>query len=153
MGGNQGDVLGHLAAAREALAGWSRGPLEVSPTYVSEPWGRPEQPEFQNQVVGLVPAMGPWAMLDHLQALERSAGRTPGERWGPRPLDLDLLCWGDRVIDTPRLSLPHPRLTERRFVLAPWADVAPEFVVPGLGRSVAELLAACPDPCWVRRSS
>jgi len=153
MGGNLGDVPAHLAAARRALVEWSTEPLVESPLYASEPWGLVDQSPFVNQVIGLALMGEPGELLDRLQALERERGRVPGPRWGPRPLDLDLLCWSDRQIHTPRLSVPHPRIAERRFVLAPWADVAPDLVVPGLSRSVADLLAACGDRSWVRRCS
>lgn len=83
-------------------------------------------------------------MLGLLRRLEAEAGRQPGERNGPRPLDLDLLLYADLTLDLPELVLPHPRLAERRFVLAPLADLRPDLVVPGTGRTVASLLAAAP---------
>ncbi len=80
-------------------------------------------------------------MLGLAQALERAAGRRPGPRYGPRPLDIDLLLWGSRTSEAPDLTLPHPRLRERRFVLAPLAELAPDLRVPPDGATVAELLA------------
>jgi 7,8-dihydro-6-hydroxymethylpterin-pyrophosphokinase len=84
-------------------------------------------------------------LLGLLRRLEAEAGRKPGERNGPRPLDLDLLLYSDLTLDLPELVLPHPRLLQRRFVLAPLADLRPDLVVPGTGRTVASLLAAAPE--------
>ena len=89
-------------------------------------------------------ALAPRALLGLLQELERAAGREPGPRWGPRPLDLDLLLHGERRVDEPDLVVPHPRLAERSFVLGPLAAVLPTAVVPGTGATVAELVAALP---------
>jgi 2-amino-4-hydroxy-6-hydroxymethyldihydropteridine diphosphokinase len=151
LGGNVGDVAATLAAARAELQALSAASPVFSPMYESEPWGAPDQPPFLNQVAGIVPTRDPRATLAALQAIEARHGRVRRERWGPRPLDLDLLCWPGVESSDPLLTLPHPRLAERRFVLAPWADVAPDLVV--FGRTVRELLRACSDPCWVRRSS
>jgi 2-amino-4-hydroxy-6-hydroxymethyldihydropteridine diphosphokinase len=90
-------------------------------------------------------------VLAAAQALELAAGRRRGRRLGPRPLDVDLLLFGDRVSDRPELTLPHPRLAERRFVLVPLAEIAPDRRVPPHGRTVAELLAATADTSRVER--
>lgn len=90
-------------------------------------------------------------MLAAAQALELAAGRRRGRRFGPRPLDVDLLLFGERVADRPELTLPHPRLAERRFVLVPLAEIAPELRVPPDGHTVAELLAATADTSRVER--
>ncbi|MCA9558375.1 MAG: 2-amino-4-hydroxy-6-hydroxymethyldihydropteridine diphosphokinase [Myxococcales bacterium] len=153
LGGNRGDVRATLAGARAALAAWSDGPLEASPIYASAPWGDGDQPIFFNQVVGLAPTVAPSALLAALQAMEARFGRDRAteRRWGPRTLDLDLLCWpGVRSAD-PTLILPHPRMAQRRFVLAPLFEVAPGLVPFGLDATVAALLADCPDGGWVRR--
>lgn len=102
-----------------------------------------------------LPAGSPHDLLAFLKDLERAAGRDPAApRWGPRPLDLDVLLWGGHEISTPELTVPHPRLRERRFVLAPLADVAPDLPVPPDGTSVAEWLARLEDdPLAVTRVS
>lgn len=97
-------------------------------------------------VLAALPAGSPQDLLAFLKDLERAAGREPdAPRWGPRPLDLDLLLWGEQEISTPELTVPHARLRERRFVLAPLADVAPDLPVPPDGTTVAEWLARLED--------
>ena len=153
MGGNIGDVAQRLASARVALAELVEGPLTQSPIYETAAWGLTSQPTFLNQVVGFVPKHPPEVILGGLQAIERTHGRKREMKWGPRTLDLDLLCWPDVVVETTDLVLPHPGLSARRFVLEPWANVAPDLIPPGLVRTVSELLAACTDSGWVRRCS
>lgn len=115
--------------------------LRVGGLYRSRPRGVPAQPDFLNSALVAHTRLAPAALLATLQELERAAGRTPAGPGRPRPLDLDLLLQADHVIEQPGLVLPHPRLTERRFVLQPLADVAADWIVPGHG-TVAELLAA-----------
>lgn len=125
--------------------------LALSPLYRTEPVGGPRQPDFLNAVAAGRTRLSPLDLLALLLRLEARAGRDPrGERNAPRPLDLDLLLYGDLQLRLPGLVLPHPRLARRRFVLAPLADLLPDRVVPGTGRTVASLLAAAP-PARVAR--
>lgn len=116
--------------------------LRASKLYRTSAWGQAEQPDFINATALLETGLGARALLGHLLAIERDFGRTrmPGERWGPRTLDLDLLLFGDFVIDEPGLQVPHPYLQERAFVLLPLAEIAPELQIPGVGM-VGELAA------------
>jgi len=102
----------------------------------------PPQPDYVNAAAVLDTELAANALFDGLLAIEVAHGRVRSERWGPRTLDLDLLVYGDAVIDTPRLTVPHPQLARRPFVLVPLAEVADDLVVPGLGR-VGDLRAAC----------
>jgi 2-amino-4-hydroxy-6-hydroxymethyldihydropteridine diphosphokinase len=112
----------------------------VSTLRETDPVGVVDQPRFLNGVAALDTALPPRTLLDVLLDIERALGRVRTERWGPRTIDLDLLLYGDAVVDFPGLTLPHPRLHERRFVLEPLSDLAPELEVPGRG-TVADLLA------------
>lgn len=146
LGANLGDPPATFRNALDRLdALESVAVRSVSPVYRTAPWGRGGQPDFLNAVAGLETQRSPQALLAALLAIETDLGRVrDGERWGPRKIDLDLLVFGDRVVDEPGLRLPHPRLIERAFVLIPLADLAPDLVVPGAGR-VDECLAALDD--------
>jgi len=118
-----------------------------SPVYETEPVGPIAQGPFLNAVAQLDTELDPLALRAALVELEERAGREPLEqrtRWGPRPLDLDVLLYDDEVIQTPQLQVPHPRLHERKFVLQPLNDLAPDVVHPVLGTTIAELLKRMP---------
>jgi 2-amino-4-hydroxy-6-hydroxymethyldihydropteridine diphosphokinase len=143
LGSNLGDPPAQLYAALERLrAAHGLKLLDVSGFYRTAPLGPPGQPDYCNAVCEIETALEPDALLDLLQGIEHAAGRVrQGERWGPRILDLDLLHMEGRSVATPRLSLPHPELHRRAFVLVPLAEIAPELEIPGQGR-VADLAAA-----------
>ncbi|MCB1758034.1 MAG: 2-amino-4-hydroxy-6-hydroxymethyldihydropteridine diphosphokinase [Gammaproteobacteria bacterium] len=113
--------------------------VAVSRLYRTPPWGVVDQPPFVNAAARLASELPPEALLDVLVGIEQAAGRQREQRWGPRSLDLDLLLYGDRQLDTPRLQLPHPRMHERAFVLVPLLDIAPEVAIPPHGLA-ADLL-------------
>ena len=142
VGSNLGDRWGHLAHAARALRAEPRVSLvRASRVWDAAPLG-PPQPRYLNAVLELETGLGAVALLGALQRIEKSAGRKrTAERWAARTLDLDLLLFGGEVIRTPRLVVPHPGLAVRRFVLAPLAELCPELVVPGTGRTVARLLS------------
>ena len=143
LGGNVGDPLRQIELALETLDQTPEVKVaRVSRMYESPPWGITDQPWFVNAVAELESSLSPSALLDCMAAIEAGQGRQRAMQWGPRTLDLDLLAYGSRVIDDTGLTVPHPRLAERAFVLVPWAEIAPDFVVPGLAR-VEELLEDC----------
>lgn len=108
----------------------------LSPLYSNPPMGPQDQPDYVNAVAGLLTQLEPQALLEALQGVEQRMGRqrTPGDRWGPRIIDLDLLLYSSHELSTARLTLPHPGISERNFVLFPLCDIAPDLQVPGQGR-------------------
>lgn len=149
LGANLGDRAAQLEAAVRALDASPGITVEaVSPVYegAAHTLGPEPQPPYLNAVAALRTDLAPDDLLALFLRLEREAGRERRTRWEARPLDLDLLLYGDDEVQTGALTVPHPRLAERRFVLQPLADLAPGLLVPGYGVPVRDLLAACPDP-------
>lgn len=143
LGSNIGEPRSQLQAAMNELDELpDTRAVAASALYRSAPLGYLEQPEFLNAVVELETRLAPEALLDGLQAIEKRHGRERPFAGAPRTLDLDLLLYGDATLATPRLSLPHPRMHERAFVLMPLAEIAPRATIPGRG-TARELLAAC----------
>jgi 2-amino-4-hydroxy-6-hydroxymethyldihydropteridine diphosphokinase len=141
LGSNLGDSRQHLQDAIEALAILPHTQVIArSRIYRTPPWGVVDQPDFLNAAVSLETTLDPHELLDALLTIERAAGRQRnGQRWGPRTLDLDLLHVEGKAVNSERLSLPHPHIADRAFVLLPLHDVAPDLVIPGQG-NVADLL-------------
>jgi 2-amino-4-hydroxy-6-hydroxymethyldihydropteridine diphosphokinase len=147
MGANQGRPIAQLERALDLLARLSRTRLSgVSALYRSAPVGDRRQPPFINAVCRLRTTLPAGRLIRALLEIERRCGRVrrPDRRFGPRPLDLDLLLYGDCTLDRPGLRLPHPRIQDRRFVLLPLCELAPDAVIPGRGR--AQDLLARLDP-------
>jgi len=141
LGSNLDQPVRQIEKALDALDEIDHCRLVVaSPLYTSPPMGRGDQPDYVNAVAALLTRLEPAALLRGLQAIESAQGRVrDGDRWGPRTLDLDLLVYGTETSSTPKLTLPHPGIAERNFVLLPLQDIAPHLQVPGLG-SVSRLV-------------
>ena len=142
VGSNLDDPQAQVLHAFAKLAELPRSKVILtSPVYRSRPFGPVDQPEFANAVAGLLTQLGPHELLEQLQSIEAAQGRPKREdrqRWGPRIIDLDVLVYGRERFQDPQLTLPHPGIVERNFVLYPLADIAADLEVPGLGR-VSEL--------------
>jgi len=149
LGSNLGDRAAHLRAALEALAPLVRV-IRVSSVYETAPMYVENQPSFYNLAGGGQTRLPPTDLLCELKQIERALGRAPGPRYGPRVVDLDLLLYDDLVLTSDALTLPHPRMLERAFVLAPLAEIAPELRHPVAGKTIATLAAALPT-AGVRR--
>ena len=145
LGSNLSTPLAQLRSALTAMAALPLTRLVAqSSFYVSDPLGPADQPRYVNAVAALDTELSPLALLDALQTIELEQGRTrKAERWGPRTLDLDILLFGERQLDSPRLTVPHYHMHARAFVLYPLAQIAPDLHLPD-GRALSELLAACP---------
>jgi 2-amino-4-hydroxy-6-hydroxymethyldihydropteridine diphosphokinase len=140
LGGNLGDPAKSMGAALrmlDAAAGVSV--VAVSSLYRTPPWGKTDQPDFLNAAAELSTALSPRRLLDACLDAERRLKRVREERWGPRLIDIDILTFGVRTVHEAGLDVPHPRMTERAFVLAPLAEIAPGFVIAGY--TVAERLS------------
>jgi 2-amino-4-hydroxy-6-hydroxymethyldihydropteridine diphosphokinase len=133
LGSNLGNRTHHLAHARDAIASKVGTISHASSIYDTSPWGPVPQDNYLNQVLCASTTLAPRALLDVLHEIERAAGRDRKEevRYGPRPLDLDILIYGDRVVNEGGLAIPHPRIAERAFVLVPLAEIAPDLVLNG----------------------
>lgn len=150
-----GSNLGHRAALLQAacvqLAATAGDILATSALYETAAWGREDQPAFLNQALAIRTTLSAQELLVQCLAAERHAGRERREHWGSRTLDVDILLYGNEIINDTGLTLPHPRLAERRFALVPLVEIAGSQVHPQLGIPLPELLAQCPDPLPVRR--
>lgn len=150
LGANLGDPERQLRSALDALSRALR-PLDVGGLYRTRPRPAGDQPDYFNTAAIGRTGLPPDAVLALAKQLERSAGRRAGARFAPRALDVDLLLYGDRELHVPGLVVPHPRLLARRFALAPLADVAADWLIPGSGLTVSEALARVGQEEEVRR--
>lgn len=151
LGSNLGDRVLLMRNAAEQIGGRIGDVRRASALYETAPWGGIEQPAFLNQVLEVSTVLAPEEVLRIILEIEHKSGRVRYQRWGARHLDIDILYFGKTVMDTPRLTVPHPRLHERRFTLVPLAEIAPDFVHPVLEKTNVELLEVCTDKEEVSR--
>ena len=151
LGSNLGDRAARLAQAQHDLAATAGQLVQASALYETAAWGLEDQPAFLNQVLAIETALDAPTLLTACLAAEQQQGRERLVRWAARTLDVDILLFGAAIVHTPTLTVPHAALPARRFALVPLAEIAPQLVHPQLHCTIAELLAACPDPLPVRR--
>jgi 2-amino-4-hydroxy-6-hydroxymethyldihydropteridine diphosphokinase len=149
LGGNLGDRAAYLRQAQQTLATTAGAIVAASAFYETAAWGVENQPAFLNQVLAVRTQLPAPELLAACQAAEQQAGRERLQHWGTRTLDVDILLYGQAIIATPTLTVPHPALPARRFALVPLAEIAPQLLHPQLHQTVAELLAHCLDPLAV----
>jgi 2-amino-4-hydroxy-6-hydroxymethyldihydropteridine diphosphokinase len=140
LGSNLGDRAAHLAGAMQRLEAAGVRILRRSSVYETEPQDRRDQPWFLNMVIEVETDLPPLELLAEIQRIEKDMGRERGVSKGPRTIDVDILLYGDAVLETKELEIPHPCLAQRRFVLEPLAELAPEMLHPVIRKTVRELL-------------
>lgn len=153
LGSNVGDKAKNLNVSLDKIAKHVGRIRAQSSVYESQPWGISEQPLFLNQVVEINSRNDPHQLLQRLLTIEEEMGRERLEKWGPRIIDLDILFFNDRIINTEKLIVPHPGIAVRKFTLTPLCEIAPDFVHPLLEKTCRELLQDCTDPLQVIRYS
>ena len=131
LGGNLGDPVATIGAALDRLQAGGVRIARRSRWYRTAPWGVADQPDFVNVCAAGETNLSPRALLELIHATEAALGRERRERWGPRPIDIDILTYGNERIDEPGLQIPHPRMSERAFVLVPLLDIAPDYLLAG----------------------
>ena len=140
LGANLDDQEANLGRALDLLSAESGlRLLRCSRIYETEPWGLADQPRFLNSVVEVATTLAPERLLEVCKDVEQEMGRQPGIRWGPRLIDVDILLYGNQVVQLPHLEIPHPRLHLRAFALVPLAELEPDAVHPVLGKTIREL--------------
>jgi 2-amino-4-hydroxy-6-hydroxymethyldihydropteridine diphosphokinase len=145
IGGNLGDRLGFMAAAREKMKQKGIEILRRSSVYETAAWGNTNQPSFLNQVLEITTSFSPEDLLTELLSIEQSLGRIRAEKNGARTIDIDILYFESEIISKPGLSVPHDRISIRRFVLVPLTELIPDFIDPKTSKSIVEMLNDCQD--------
>ncbi|MFY7652233.1 MAG: 2-amino-4-hydroxy-6-hydroxymethyldihydropteridine diphosphokinase [Chitinophagaceae bacterium] len=151
LGTNLGDKIAYLNKAQQQLADKCGKIIQSSQIYETAAWGYTNQPSFYNQVILLETPLLAVELMNQMLQIEAELGRIRTEKMGPRTIDLDLLFYNNEVIDLPNLIVPHPRIAERRFVLIPMEELAPNWHHPVINKTIQQILAECPDDLSVQK--
>ncbi|HTM93959.1 MAG TPA: 2-amino-4-hydroxy-6-hydroxymethyldihydropteridine diphosphokinase [Flavisolibacter sp.] len=150
-GGNIGNRLAYLSKAKEEIEKRCGSILKESSVYETAAWGKEDQGAFLNQVLKIGTSLHPEEVLKTILEIEERLGRKRQLKYGPRIIDIDILFFNDDIINQHDLKIPHPQMQNRRFVLVPLNEIAPNKVHPSLHKTIAQLLAECPDPLAVNK--
>ncbi|HXB28446.1 MAG TPA: 2-amino-4-hydroxy-6-hydroxymethyldihydropteridine diphosphokinase [Puia sp.] len=150
-GGNEGDRFLHMQQARTNIELICGQLLLVSSIYETAPWGKTDQPDFLNQVLLINTKFSPEELLKSILFIEEKGGRKRTVKNAPRTIDIDILFYNDLILEKPGLTIPHPRIAIRRFVLEPLNEISPEFIHPVIGKTIRELLLECKDELGVKK--
>jgi 2-amino-4-hydroxy-6-hydroxymethyldihydropteridine diphosphokinase len=150
-GGNMGKRETNLFRAREYIEKTCGKIIQSSFLYETEAWGKKDQPAFLNQALKIATGLTPQGLLQQLLSIEKKIGRVRKEKYDPRIIDIDILLFGNMVIEEPHLRIPHPELPKRRFALVPLAEIAATFIHPVLRKTIVQLLDECEDPLLVKK--
>jgi 2-amino-4-hydroxy-6-hydroxymethyldihydropteridine diphosphokinase len=145
LGSNVGNRIHHLKNAKQAIANDCGRIISESSVYETEPWGLKEQSDFLNCAIEIETELSPPKLLQQLKKLETLSGRKQNEKWGARELDIDILFYGNEIINLPDLKIPHPYISERRFTLVPLNEIASDYIHPVFKKSIRQLLEKCAD--------
>jgi len=151
LGSNQGDKIQYLEKSCELVRHQIGTIMGLSALYTTKAWGKTDQEDFVNQVIRVWTELEPKQLLNNIQEIENSLGRIRTEKWGARTIDIDILYFGNLILDHDDIQIPHPELTERRFILVPLTEIAPDFLHPIFKLSNKELLAFCEDTLEVNK--
>lgn len=149
LGSNVGERHLMLSRAAQEIALFATI-VQRSSVYATDAWGKTDQPEFLNQALEIATELEPEPLLKQLLEVEARLGRKRMEKWGPRPIDIDIILYGDRIVNSPTLTIPHPEMQYRNFVLSPLRQIAPLAIHPTLRLTISELERRSPDPLKVR---
>lgn len=153
LGSNIGDRMLNLETARNIIEAGIGKIICASEVYETEPWGHAEQPDFLNQVIKVKTPMAAGLVLDELLAVEERMGRIRTFKNAPRVIDLDILFYGTMIINEKDVTIPHPSIGDRKFVLAPLSEISPDFVHPVTKKTIGRMLSECRDPLRVHKLS
>lgn len=151
IGGNIGDRLQNLNQAITGLSATCGPVIQQSAVYETAAWGKTDQAAFLNQALVLTTSLTAQELITAILSVEEHMGRLRMEKFGPRVIDIDILFFNDEIMDEPNLTIPHPQLQNRRFVLVPLHEIAPKLVHPVLHKTIEQLLAECPDELEVSK--
>lgn len=151
LGSNLGDRLENITRARQEISRHVGPIITTSSLYKTAAWGKTEQPDFYNQVLELTTILSPYALLNKILEIEKHVGRVRNERWGPRIMDIDILFYGDMIVSTEYLTIPHPEIQNRKFTLLPLAEIARNLIHPKIKKTIQEILLESDDTLPVEK--